>query len=100
MFLRRKGNWQNVQTFAEIIAPSSQKLESMCFSIYITPNIGTQYVRYKDGKYTVTQIGQLLIHISNPNNLSREQQSVDVTISFSGTELQASAKCHWRKCCL
>ena len=76
----------------ENVTPRSQKLESMCFPIYTTPNIGTQYVQDKDGKYTVTQIGQLLIDIPNPNNLPREQRSVDITMSFSGTELQASAK--------
>ena len=74
------------------VTPSSQKLESMCFPIYTTPNIGTQYVRDKDGKYTVTQIGQLIIDIPNPDNLPREQRSVDIRMSFSGTELQASAK--------
>ena len=74
------------------VTPSSQKSESMCFPIYTTPNIGTQYVRDKDGKYTVTQIGQLIIDIPNPDNLPTDQRSVDVRMSFSGTELQASAK--------
>ena len=76
----------------ENVTPRSQKLESMCFPIYTTPNVGTRYVRDKNGKYTVTQIGQLQIDIPNPNNLPREQRSVDITMSFSGTELQASAK--------
>ena len=74
------------------VTPCSQKLESMCFPIYTTPNVGTQYVRDKNGKYTVTQIGQLIIDIPNPDNLPREQRSVDIRMSFSGTELQASAK--------
>ena len=102
MFLRRRGNWQNVQTFSEIVTPSIQKLESMCFLIYITPNVDSQYVRDKDSKCTVTQ---LLIDISNPNNLPREQRSVGITMTFTGTELQVSTKysvtaCRRSKCCL
>ena len=40
---------------------------------------------------TVTTIGRLVIDIPNPDNLPREKRTVDVTMDFSGTEIQAKA---------
>uniref|UniRef100_A0A1X7T0B3 Uncharacterized protein n=1 Tax=Amphimedon queenslandica TaxID=400682 RepID=A0A1X7T0B3_AMPQE len=64
----------------------------MLFDIYSTPNVGVQYVTDKNGKSTVAVIGQLVIDIPNPDNLPREKRIVDITMDFSGTEIQAKAK--------
>lgn len=45
-----------------------------------------------DGKPTVTDIGTIDIAVPNPNNLPREECKVEVTMDFSGTEIQAKAK--------
>ena len=74
------------------IAPARQSHTSMLFRIYSTPNLGIQYTEDKNGKSTVTTIGQLVIDVPNPDNLPREQRLVDVTMDFSGTEIQAKAK--------
>ena len=60
--------------------------------IYSTLNFGVQYTEDKNGKSTVTRIGQLVIDIPNPDNLPREQRIIDITMDFSGTEIQAKAK--------
>ena len=74
------------------IRPSYQSNIDMNFGIYSTSNLGIQYVKDKNGKSTVTEIGQLVIDIPNPDNLPREKRLVDVTMDFSGTEIQAKAK--------
>ena len=73
-----------------IMASNSGEL---CIPIYSSVSeLGVQYTEDKNGKSTVTKIGQLLIDIPNPDNLPREDRIVDVTMDFSGTEIQAKAK--------
>ncbi|XP_011407516.1 PREDICTED: heat shock 70 kDa protein 12A-like [Amphimedon queenslandica] len=74
------------------ITPSRQSFTNMLFEIYSTPDLGIQYIKDKNGKSTVAVIGQLVIDIPNPDNLPREKRIVDVTMDFSGTEIQAKAK--------
>ena len=74
------------------IVPATQSRTRMLFQIYSTPNLGVQYTEDKNGKSTVTTIGQLVIDVPNPDNLPREKRTVDVTMDFSGTEIQAKAK--------
>ena len=38
------------------------------------------------------KIGRLVIEVPNPDNLPLEERIVDVTMDFSGTEIQAKAK--------
>ena len=63
-------------------------------SIYSTPNLGIQYVKDENKKLIVTEIGKLFIDVPNPDNLRRGQRKVDITLDFSGTEIQAKA--HYR----
>uniref|UniRef100_A0A1X7TRL4 VWFA domain-containing protein n=1 Tax=Amphimedon queenslandica TaxID=400682 RepID=A0A1X7TRL4_AMPQE len=72
--------------------PSRQRNTTMKLQIYSTPDLGIQYIKDKNGKSTVTKIGQIVIDIPNPDNLPREKRLVDVTMDFSGTEIQAKAK--------
>lgn len=72
--------------------PSDNAEERLVIDIFSTNDVDVQYTKDKSGKPTVTQIGQLVIDIPNPLNLPREQRCVDVTIDFSGTEIQARAK--------
>ena len=59
--------------------------------LYLLYGIGVHYTVDKNRKSTVTTIGQLVIDIPNPDNLPREKRTVDVTMDFSGTEIQAKA---------
>ena len=74
------------------VIPYSQSSTKINITIYSTPNLGVQYVADKNGKSTVTEIGQLLLDVPNPDNLPKEKRIVDVTMDFSGTEIQAKAK--------
>ena len=66
----------------------------MSINIYSTTKLGVQYVVDRKGNSTVTKIGHLVIDIPNPDNLPTEKRKVDVTMDFSGTEIQAKAKYH------
>ena len=74
------------------LIPNEQTQTNMALTIYATPLKDIHYVKNKNGMSTATKIGQLLIDIPNPNNLPREDRIVDVTMDFSGTEIQAKAK--------
>ena len=74
------------------VIPYSQSSTKVNITIYSTPNLGVQYTEDKNGKSTVTEIGQLVIDVPNPDNLPNNQREVDVTMDFSGTEIQAKAK--------
>ena len=74
------------------LIPSSQDTTQMCTVIYSTQNLGVQYTVDKENKSTVTKIGHLIIDVPNPDNLPNNQRLVDITMNFSGTEIQAKAK--------
>ena len=74
------------------LIPYSQGDTKMNITIYSTPNLGVQYIKDKKGESTVTKIGQLILDIPNPDNLPKRERKVDVTMDFSGTEIQAKAK--------
>ena len=74
------------------ITPAYQTMTNMQFDIFTTPQLGVQYVKDQDGEMNVMKIGELVMEIPNPDNLPREQRKVDVTMDFSGTEIQAKAK--------
>ena len=61
---------------------------TMTITLYSTPRLGVQYT----ADALVTKIGELVIDIPNPNKLSREERCVDISMDFSGTEIQAKAK--------
>ena len=73
-------------------APNYQSQTLIYCIIYSTPNVGIKYTVDKNGMKTVTKIGQLVLDIPNPDNLPREKRIIDVTMDFSGTEIQAKAK--------
>ena len=74
------------------LCPHSQDDTHVHISIYSTTNLGVQYIKDKDRKKTVMKIGRLVIEVPNPDNLPLEERIVDVTMDFSGTEIQAKAK--------
>lgn len=78
--------------FTTALRPSYQSETKMKLDIWSTPFLGVQYIKDKDGKMNVTKIGELIIDIPNPDNLPREKRVIDVTMDFSGTEIQAKAK--------
>ena len=80
------------QVITTSLTPAYQSDKRIKISIYSTLNLGIQYIKDKDGESTVTKIGEIVIDIPNPDNLPREKRLVDVTMDFSGTEIQAKAK--------
>ena len=74
------------------VAPLQNADTEMSIDIFSTTKLGVQYVVDRRGNSTVTKIGQLVIDIPNPNKLPTEKRKVDVTMDFSGTEIQAKAK--------
>ena len=61
-------------------------------SILSSHESGVRYVKDKEGKPTVTKVGELVIDTPNPDNLPDHQRKVEVSMMFSETEIQAKAK--------
>ena len=74
------------------LSPSNASNTKVSIEIYSTPCLGVQYIKDKDGKRTAVKIGKLVIDAPNPDNLPVEERIIDVTMDFSGTEIQAKAK--------
>ena len=72
--------------------PMSKATEQMFIKIYSTSNTGVQYIVDKKGNSTVTKIGQIVINVPNPDKVPEIKRMVDITMDFSGTEIQAKAK--------
>jgi ankyrin len=60
--------------------------------IYSTSEVGVKYVKDKEEKWTVQEIGKLIIEVPNPRNIPNIDRIVDYTMSFSDTEIHAKAK--------
>ncbi|XP_011408103.1 PREDICTED: heat shock 70 kDa protein 12A-like [Amphimedon queenslandica] len=69
---------------------SSQIDTQICIPIYCTADDGVQYVRDKEDKPTVQEIGQLVLDVYG--NKPWEEQKLDIFMDFSGTEILARAQ--------
>ena len=74
------------------LSPLNASDTKVSIEIYSTPCLRVQYIKDKDGKRTAVKIGKLVIDAPNPDNLPVEERIIDVTMDFSGTEIQAKAK--------
>ena len=92
IFLQKGQKVTADEVFTATIIPSHQSQTIIQLDVYSTPNFGVQYITDKDGKMNVIKIGQLILDIPNPDNLSREERIVDVTMRLIGTEIQVKAK--------
>ena len=72
--------------------PKQDDATRMCLNIYSTPQLGIQYTKDENKKLILTIIGQLDLDMPNPDKLPLSQRKVDITMDFSGTEIQAKAK--------
>ena len=72
--------------------PNCHSQKQAMIPIYSTPNVGIKYTKDKNGRRIVTEIGQLVLDIPNPDNLPLRERLLDITMDFSGTEIQAKAK--------
>ena len=89
-----KGELANAnEVITTILAPRSKDF-TLSIKIYSTPQLGIQYIRDENMKLTVIAIGELFIDVPNPDNLPQNDRIVDITMDFSGTEIQAKA--HYR----
>ena len=80
--------------FTNNFIPNCHSQKQAMIPIYSTPNVGIKYTKDKNGRRIVTEIGQLVIDIPNPDNLPLRERLLDITMDFSGTEIQAKAKYH------
>ena len=83
-------NFESVKT--KVFIPESQTNEQMSIALYGTQKLGVKYVKDKYEDASAIKIGEILIDIPNPDNLPRKEREVEVTMDFSGTEIQAKAK--------
>ena len=89
----QKGEIANAdEIFTTDMMPIHDDSTTVTIKLYSTPRLGVQYIVDTNGDELATKIGQLVIDIPNPDNLSREQRIVDLSMDFSGTEIQAKAK--------
>uniref|UniRef100_A0A1X7TPG0 Uncharacterized protein n=1 Tax=Amphimedon queenslandica TaxID=400682 RepID=A0A1X7TPG0_AMPQE len=94
VFLEKGELVQADEVITTSLVPLKQSDEQAQITIYSTPNLGVQYTEDKNGKSTVKKIGQLVIDIPNPDNLPKEKRQIDITMDFSGTEIEAKAEYH------
>ncbi|XP_019859432.1 PREDICTED: uncharacterized protein LOC109587652 [Amphimedon queenslandica] len=87
-----KGEAIKDEVYKATFIPGRQEDIETRIPIYCTTDDGVQYVRDKEGKLTVREIGQLVLDIPNYGNLPREEREYDVFMDFSGTEIQARAQ--------
>ena len=92
VFVQKGERVQSDEVFTTALTPGYQSETKAKMDIWSTPLVGVEYVKDKEGKMNVTKIGELVIDIPNPDNLPREKRVIDVTMDFSGTEIQAKAK--------
>ena len=92
VFLEKGEQIQSNEVLSITVLPSNKADVNMHIVIYSTTDLGVQYIRDKNGTLLVDEIGHLVIEIPNPDNLPDEERCVQVTMDFSGTEIQAKAK--------
>ena len=74
--------------FVSTSVPSSQSNKSVLFEFYRSTNENIQYVTDANTK----KIGRLEMELPNPGNVPRTERTLEVTMSFSSTEIQAHAR--------
>ena len=62
------------QVFFATGIPTSQNDTQLPITIYSTLNPDVQYIDDKEGKSLVSEIGQLVIDVPNPNNLPNHER--------------------------
>ena len=92
VFLEKEDLAKADEVYYMELVPLKQSSSNVIINIYSTPTLGVQYTVDKSGKDTVSTIGQLVVDIPNPDNLPKNERVVDITMDFSGTEIQAKAK--------
>ena len=87
-----KGELANENEVITIDGTPCQSSTEVSTTIYSTTTLGVQYIKDKEGKNNVSEICQIIVDAPNPDNLPREKRIIDITMDFSGTEIQAKAK--------
>ena len=85
---------QTSELFKTYLIPYQQAHTSMGIPIYCTRDQAVLYLKNKNDQFCVHKIGELVIDISNPDNIPREDHKVFVIMDFSGirTEIQVKAR--------
>ena len=74
--------------FLTILNPRMQSDQEATIPFYYSTNSGVQYTTDTDTK----QIGSITLKIPNPSNKPCEDREIEITMSFSSTEIKASAR--------
>lgn len=78
--------------FVSSLRVPSDDAEVVCLTIYSTKNDDVQYIKSPDGDLQLQPIGQIFVETPNPDKFPLRKRRIEVTISFSGTEITAKAK--------
>lgn len=92
VFIEKGDAVKSNEIFTTEIAPASISQTSATFDILSTQETGIAYVKDKEGKPLVKKVGELVIDIPNPDKLPNHKRMVEISMSFSETEMQAKAK--------
>ena len=74
--------------FLTTLTPYKQSDQVAFIEFFHSTNSNVQYTTDTDTK----QIGSIELEIPNPNNIPREDRIMEITMSFSSTEIKASAR--------
>lgn len=92
MFLLKGEKVDLDDVFVSSLRVPSDDAEVVCLTIYSTKNDDVQYIKSPDGDLQLQPIGQIFIETPNPDKFPLRKRRIEVTISFSGTEITAKAK--------
>lgn len=92
VFLLKGENVNADDVFVSSLHVPSDETEVVTLVIYSTESENVQYINSPAGDPIAQPIGQLIIDAPNPNKLPLKKRRIEVTISFSGTEITAKAK--------
>lgn len=81
----------NERYVSDLSVPSDDAKE-VTLKIYSTQEEGIQYVNSPKGEPLAQEIGQLTVNVSDSGKLRRDKRRIEMTMNFSGTEIQAKAK--------
>ena len=90
MCVEKGGSIPSDVVFTTTLTPPDLQQKKMKLEIVMTDETRAGYTADKKGKKTVVELGCLIIEL--PESSATEDQTVNITLDFSGTELKARAR--------
>ena len=92
VFFKKGEEARRHECYTTKVIPYSSNATEVEIGFYTTSKTGVQYKKDKNGFNNLENIGSIRLNIPNPENLPRNERTIDVTMDFSGTEIKATAK--------